>query len=56
MEPLAFVCGDARTEINRSCMKCRSGAPCFLYVAMHVLKVVDVVWSIDQEPIAFCTR
>jgi hypothetical protein len=55
MEPLAFVCGDARTEINRSCMKHRSGVHCFLYAMMRALKVVDIVWSVDQELLAFCT-
>jgi hypothetical protein len=45
--PLLFVCGDVRVESNRSCMERRSGAPCFLYAMMHVLKVIESVWSVD---------
>jgi tRNA 2-selenouridine synthase SelU len=26
-----------------------------LYVVKRVLKVIEDVWSIDQEPLAFCT-
>jgi hypothetical protein len=28
---------------------------CFLYAVMRVLKVIEAVWSIDQEPLTFCT-
>jgi hypothetical protein len=30
--------------------------PFFLYVVMCVLKVIEFVWSIDLEPLAFCTQ
>jgi hypothetical protein len=53
--PLLFVRGYACAESKRSCMKRQSGAPYFLYAEMCVLKVVDVVWSIDQNPLIFCT-
>jgi hypothetical protein len=56
IEPIIFVCGDERAKSNRSCMERGSGAPYFLYAAIHVLKVVDVVWSVDQEPLTFCMR
>jgi hypothetical protein len=32
------------------------GAPCFLYAAMRMLKVVEAIWSVDREPLSFCTR
>jgi hypothetical protein len=28
-------------------------APYFLYVVMHMLKVIEVIWSVDREPLAF---
>jgi hypothetical protein len=37
-------------------MERRSGAPYFLDVVMRVLKVVEVIWGIDREPLAFCMR
>jgi hypothetical protein len=55
MEPRVLVRGDTHDENNRSCMERRSGVPCFLYVAPRVLKVIEVVWSVDWEPLAFCT-
>jgi hypothetical protein len=54
IEPLAFVYGDARAETNRSCTEGRSGAPYFSYAVMRVLKVINIVWSVDWEPLAFC--
>jgi hypothetical protein len=54
--PLLFVRGDVRAKSNRSFMERRSGAPYFLYAVMCVLKLIEVVWSIDREPLAFCTR
>jgi hypothetical protein len=56
MEHLLFVRGDARAESNKSCMERQSRAPYFLYAVMRVLKIVEVVWSIDLEPLTFCTR
>jgi hypothetical protein len=53
---LLFVHGDARAESNRSCMEHRSGAPFFLYAVIRILKVIEVVWNIDREPLAFYTR
>jgi hypothetical protein len=49
--PLLFVHGDACAETNRSCMEHRLGVPCFLYAALCVQKVIEVVWSIDREPL-----
>jgi hypothetical protein len=37
-------------------MEHRSGAPCFLYVVIRMLKVIEVVWNIDREPLTFYTR
>jgi hypothetical protein len=34
-------------------MERRSGAPCFLYAVMRVLKVIESIWSIDCEPLTF---
>jgi hypothetical protein len=57
MEHVAFYARwKARMESSKSCMEHRSGAPYFLYVAMHVLKVVEVAWSVDRKPLAFYTR
>jgi hypothetical protein len=53
---LLFIRGDARAENSRICMEHRSRAPCFLYAAMRVLKVVEYVWSVDREPLTFYTR
>jgi hypothetical protein len=53
--PLLFIRGDVCAESNRSCMKRRSGDPCFLYVVMCVLKAIpdrDVNW----EPWLIFTR
>jgi hypothetical protein len=52
MELIAFVCDDVRAESNRSSMEHRSGAPYFLYAAMCVLKVIEVVWSVTRERVA----
>jgi hypothetical protein len=53
MEPLAFYARwKARMKSTRSCMERRSGTPCFLYAVMRGLKVIEVVWSVDQEPLA----
>jgi hypothetical protein len=51
--PLLVVCGDARaksnrTKSNRNCMERWSGAPCFLYAVMHVVKVIEGVWSVGH--------
>jgi hypothetical protein len=43
MGPLLFVRGDGCAKSNRSCMECRSRARYFLYAAMRVLKVIEVV-------------
>jgi hypothetical protein len=53
--PLLFIRGDARAESNRSCMECRSRAPYFMYAVIRVMKVIEDVWSVDQEPLAFYT-
>jgi hypothetical protein len=37
-------------------MEHRSVAPCFLYVVMDVLKVIEAVWRVDWEPLTFCMR
>jgi hypothetical protein len=34
-------------------MERRSGAPYFLYAALRVLEVIEVIWSIDRESLAF---
>jgi hypothetical protein len=39
--PLLFVHGDAHAESNRSYMEHQSLVPCFLYVAMRMLKVIE---------------
>jgi hypothetical protein len=57
VEPHAFcVRRKAHMKSSRSCMECRSGAPCFLYVTMVCWKIVEVVWSVDREPLTFYTR
>jgi hypothetical protein len=57
MEPLAFyVRRKTHMKSSRSCMERRPRARFFLYAAMHVLKVVEAVWSINREPFAFYTR
>jgi hypothetical protein len=44
MELIAFYARQkTRMKSSRSYMKCRSGAHCFLYAVMHMLKVVEVV-------------
>jgi hypothetical protein len=56
MEPLAFyVRRKTHMKSSRSCMERRPRAPFFLYAAMHMLKVVEAVWSINQERLAFRT-
>jgi hypothetical protein len=47
MKPLLFVRDDASAESNRRCMERRSVDLYFLYVTLCVLKLIDVVWSID---------
>jgi hypothetical protein len=32
------------------------GTPYFLYMVIHVLKVVEELRFIDREPLIFCTR
>jgi hypothetical protein len=56
MEPLAFCAWlKARMKSSRRYVERRSGAPCFLYAALRVLKVVEDVWSVDREPLVFYT-
>jgi hypothetical protein len=52
--PLLFVHGNARAKSNRSREVRRSGAPCFLYAAILVLKVIGETYA-DWELIAFYT-
>jgi hypothetical protein len=57
MEPLAFyIRQKVHMKSSISCVERRLGAPCFLYVALCMLKVVEAIWSIDHEPLIFCTR
>jgi hypothetical protein len=51
--PLLFVCSDAHDESNRSREVHRSGASCFLYAMMCVLKVIEAERCVDREPLAF---
>jgi hypothetical protein len=49
--PLLFVRGDAHAKSSRCCMEYRLRVPCFLYAVMRVLKVIEIIWSIDREPL-----
>jgi hypothetical protein len=46
--PLLFVRGDVRAKSNRIREVRRSLAPCFLYSAMYVLKVIEVERYVDR--------
>jgi hypothetical protein len=47
MEILFFVCGDAHTESDKSCMESQLGVSCFLYAVMRALKVIEVERYVD---------
>jgi hypothetical protein len=48
-KPLTFYAlWKARVKKSRSCMERRSRAPCFLYVVMHVLKVIEAERYVDR--------
>jgi hypothetical protein len=54
MEPLDFYTQrKMHMKSSRLSVEHRSGAPSFLYVVLRVLKIVEVVWNIDWEPLIF---
>jgi hypothetical protein len=50
---LVFVRSDVHAKSNRCREVHRLGAPCFLYMEMHMLKVIEVEGYADWEPVAF---
>jgi hypothetical protein len=54
--PLSFCTRHcAHVESSRSYVEHRLGVSCFLYAALHVMKVVEVKRYVNWYPIAFCT-